>query len=754
MTTDWMEIEFLANRPNGVARVLCRRGLPLAEHTHGSGQVIPDLLCGIPLLLDVRLQAAPESPYLLWACWSSPDMILQPGFVPLNEWRMSLSPRRRTLPVLMLARAQGRYDLPPVWDPEFAALLDERNPTGTMDGRLLLLACPDGPPSWCPAEELARALSLYVASLSPGVKQPLPAGCFLVRSGYGALSLETVPQVRVFAAQVFAKTTGIPRTLSRKPFPLPPGLALECQLRGNLLWGAWRGDAPHHSDLTCFVSTTSRADRATSLRFRVNCSMSASHQNAFTDALLTTAILERRARVSPTAGEASEASKALITLITRRLLQSVETDGRLARVIKTPYFVVRQEARSATLSIHEAAVLPQPWELPDGGQGPSEPADQRQQTDDFVSLFRLLSQDRDLQVLLPDNPWLARNPHARGGRKAVRRAGGNAPPDSDAARSLRRGAMAADLCTILSRIRSVTREEPTEDLSPLTVSLQWTRPRPLLMALLPEVLELTKSACRSLSHLTEALDSADCVQCDLTAELHGEAFAGWIRPGSSVASRETGVRSVALAVQSTLRSLLAISVCTTLDAGADSVWTRALLVHRYARALPLSDKSACVEDPRSDSVVVRTAHSALPAIQKAAKLWQQLLRRAGMAGTSQTAANVAQYLVAKTIANPFQLRKILLEEQEMCERVVHFFDSLQVNHPYRGKPGKASPQDQRTASLLLRAAKRIYPGGAARELVPLLLLAAAGAIAGKRGVPSLNYRLELRAASMGSTNAA
>lgn len=754
MATDWIELEFLTNKLNGVSRVLCEGESPLLAHIVGPGQAIRESLCGVPLLLDVRLDAAPQSQYLLWACWLSPDTDLQPHFAPLNQWRMSLSPPRRALPVLMLARAQGRFDIPPVWDPKFAALLDERNPIATMDGRLLLLASPAGPQPWYPGEALTQALSHYVASLLPGTKQLLPSGCFLVRSGPGTLSINTNPRIRVFAARVSAKTNGTPRSPSRNAVPLPPGLTLECQLKGNLLWGAWRGDGVHNLDAVRFVSTTSQAHRATSVKFRIQCSMSAADQHAFTDALPGASIPLAQATIPTAAGQPGDASNTLISLISRKLLQSVETDGRLARIIKMPYLVVHQEVLPAALSIEEAAAFPYLGKLPDGGQGPAESIVQRQEIAEFVSFLGLISQNRDIQMVLPSNLSMARNPPAVAGTKSAKSATGPSPSDPQTARRLQRAALLADLSAILACIRSVASGRPPEDTGPLAVSLQWTRSRPLLMAMLPEILERTNAVLPPPAPLRQSLDSADRVQCTLAAELPRGAVQSCITSGFSTASRETGLRSAAVAVQFTLRSFLALSVCTTEDACVDSVWTRALLVHRYARVWSPSDKTACVEDPRSDSVLMKTAHSAQQAIRSAAKLWYPLLRRADMPGRGQRATMFAQGLVARTIASPFQLRKILLEEQELCHHIVYFFVSQLPNRLSRLNQAKASQQDQRTAGLLLRAAERIYPGGAARELAPLLLLSAAGAITGAMGGLNLNYRLELRAVSEESTKAA
>ncbi len=733
------DLEVLSSQPEGILHVYCKEASSLLHHLRSEKPGMPSALCGKPLLLEIRLAAAPQLRYRMWACWLPPDTTLQPNLLPLHDFRMGLTPRRRSLPMLMLARAEGRFEIPPMWDPRLSHLLNERGPTHSADGRLLLLASPEGPEPWCASTQLARAISLYFASLSDGGQTVLPEGCFLVRSGQCSLLLEASPRVRVFAAQIIPQASAKARGLSPKPSLLPPGLTLECRVSGQLLWGAWRGDAAKDGSVVSrFVTQTCRADKATTLEFRANSLLSSAEWQTLADAIFA------REVTPPAAVSNSEAAdtEAIAGHVSRQLLKAVESDGRLARARKIPYFLLYQENSPVLITMGEASKLPEKYRFP-GGDGGS------RATAEFVSFPELISRQRDLQLSLPHNLRLD------GSQPRTSLAEGPKPSATLPTRNRTTSQAVSkkpSLADLLLRSQKVVLAQSEREPTRLYAHFEWTQSPKLMLALLPEIAAWARRSWPPPAAVQASLREASSLRCKLEAELvmisHEADHKRLPRRlrGSSMA------RSVVAASQTALRALLAASVCNAAQVCVDTVWSRALLVYRYGRILPPPDNASQIADPRGDDVLSATVHSAMQGLKRISRPWQQMLLQPSVRAQILSSREFAQIQVSRALANPFHLRKILMEEQALCETLAEFAAYSATNTPDAGQAGISEHDAERTASALNRAAHRIYPGGAAAELLPLLVLNACGAAITGKGRGGLRIRCELTAVrGLGST---
>jgi hypothetical protein len=368
---------------------------------HGHSRIPADLL-GVPLLLEIRTQRAPQLRYLLWAAWLSPELTLQPDLQPLSDFHSALSPISQALPPLLLARAESRFDTPPLWDPRFSHLMDERNPHQATEGRLLLLAARSGnAASAHPGPETAalhfiRGLQCFLAALHGCRRTALPEGCFVARSGFRTLHISGRPLLRVVPSLASTGDAHRPAHPPGKPVTIQRPFHLKAEVSGLLLWGAWRGDASIPAESARYLAQSIRADKATRVRYTVE------QADPLTPLAWTTALADSIGlRPQPTWAEA------VVERTAAALGNAVKRDGVLAHSLKKPYQLLLEETIAGAPLLHDACTLPEARPLPDDDShpGPSQPGTSQPGSREPApgtagSLHDFLARKRDLPLLI------------------------------------------------------------------------------------------------------------------------------------------------------------------------------------------------------------------------------------------------------------------------------------------------------------------------------------------------------------------
>lgn len=199
----------------------------------------PDATLTQPMHLNLDCLPGSGVAYPLWAFWLPPDIVWEPRFNPLQSWRAQLPPARRRMPFLVLAKAQGTWDLQEMFSTQFSHLLQERDPLGTPNGRILAYApLPPAPLG----DSLAHALITFLHTLSPRSEATLPEATFVVRSGVDRVHWDLPFPATLFVRKSrhgYAATTQDPPSLR---VPIPHGLRVQAQWQGPFVWGAWRAE--------------------------------------------------------------------------------------------------------------------------------------------------------------------------------------------------------------------------------------------------------------------------------------------------------------------------------------------------------------------------------------------------------------------------------------------------------------------------------------------------------------------------------
>ena len=69
-----------------------------------------------PIAIEAAIPGAATVTYPITACWLPAERITEPELAPLAAWMEELDGVLQSRPLLLLARAEGRWDLPSTWD--------------------------------------------------------------------------------------------------------------------------------------------------------------------------------------------------------------------------------------------------------------------------------------------------------------------------------------------------------------------------------------------------------------------------------------------------------------------------------------------------------------------------------------------------------------------------------------------------------------------------------------------------------------
>lgn len=309
----------------------------------------PPAALGQPLRL--RLQGLPgaRAEYPLWAIWFSPDTTGEPRFAPLDSWRAQGSPACRQSPVLAIAKAQGAWDLPEIFatpssDLRLSDLLHERDPLGTPDGRLLLIA---PQPAVNLGDTLAAALATFFHSLAPEADAIFPENALFIRSG-----IRSIQWNLPLPASIHLRPA--PKALrARNPNPsslrvsAPLGLQVRARWNGPFLWGAWRTQQQQERFLTLGIRGGAALHGDLSLGLE---------KEAENRALLHASLPHRNFSVPVS----QEASSQLLDRAVRSLQRDLLRDSRIQTTLETPYGELLRIPVAAPLSLFLANAIPEP----------------------------------------------------------------------------------------------------------------------------------------------------------------------------------------------------------------------------------------------------------------------------------------------------------------------------------------------------------------------------------------------------------
>lgn len=346
-----------------------------------------------PLGISLPLEKAPGEAYPLWAFWMEAETVWEPRFGPFEEWRSRLPDSHRGRPLLVVARTQGHWDLPDRFSPELARLLQEKDPLGTPDGRMVVCAAPPAMPL---CDSLHSAIGWFLDSMRPSSHEPFPANCLVVRSG-----CRTVRWGLPFSAAVLACASSqklVARHPDPPPFrmPLPCGLRVQTNWEGPFLWGAWR--------------TEERAERFLTLGYRAGA--------AIRGGLSVCMASEERSRalfhgaLVSTSGGASIArgtSDGLLERALRAITRNLAESHAVRHAMETPYAELLRTAAPDTLTLHEAASLPAAEPMGPPPEDPEEDGEASGKTFPPDDLCGALQQPREVQMVFPSAKAAARN---------------------------------------------------------------------------------------------------------------------------------------------------------------------------------------------------------------------------------------------------------------------------------------------------------------------------------------------------------
>lgn len=781
---------------------------------------LPESCLGLPLHLSFRPHRAPTVEYPLWVFWLAPHFVLEAGFHPLSEWKQALAKLPDAQPILVIARAEGRWKLPHIWDLRLSALLHERDASGIPNGRVLFLANPTHQPA---TVVLRNGLSAFAASLDPTSQALLPEASLLIRSGRQALQISanaafalypTLSTTDLSDASVTAveRNSGKSGSIFEMPNPLRTMFCASARFQDPLLWGAWRSGFQIHR----FLTTTSRAANAE--RTPLHARLFRSQLAAFSD---LQASLVEPLPLDTTSGESTDVDPALppptrayCERLQRSLERSLRQDSAIRAALETPYQTLHRQNLGQAPTLYEAASFPQPIHLPGDGRAGFQNSAVSPRS--FVSFSELLSRSRHVALVAPlsgssanpNNAAAMRNaeparsanmqsvkttpplqesvslqePVSKSGFVSYFRSGSSGEcsdmKQADSAEALMPVASATPV-GILHRMLLAATGSPDQPSSACQVRFQVERPRHLALTLLPELLSWANGGEDLPRDLTQSWEGAAHIRLSLSASIPPDDLAVWHslasqpnpskKPAVAMNQAQSGdvgvallnsvacMRAATVAMQKALRTMLAVAVLPQAAEAAYGVWTRALLVHRHAQIAPAATTDGLVADPRADSVLEQIVRSASASLRRKSATWQAMQRSAVVQPEAHhatrnvtdsptkgklSAMRPAPHRIATAFAedhmqaclrHPAHLRKILLEESEIChlpERVVRTAASrLTARTSTRTSPLTLLQEAERLTGPYLRSLQRIYPGGAAASLASLLLVAANAAIA-------------------------
>ena|GEM_PF-6003518 len=759
---------------------------------------LPESCLGLPLHLSFHPHRAPTVEYPLWVFWLAPHFVLEAGFHPLSEWKQALAKLPNAQPILVIARAEGRWKLPHSWDLRLSALLHERDASGIPNGRALFLANPTHQPA---TVVLRNGLSAFVASLDPTSQALLPEASVLIRSGRQALQISanagfelhpTLATTDLSEASVTALERKFPERASAIEIPTPARtfFCASARFQDPLLWGAWRSGF----HIVKFITATSRA---------ANPERTPLHARLFRSQLAAISEL-RTPPPDALAGESADLNPSLppptrvyLERLQRSLERNLRHDSAIRTALDSPYQILHQQSLGQSPTLSEVASFPLPIHLP--GDGSTSVQNPLGAPRGFVSFSELLARSRDVSLVAPigeaqpvsatDNQvvdlFQSAHPQPAPGTLALksgfvsyfRPASSTERPNvkQDDSTTASRSPVSATPAVILHHILLAATASPDQPSSLCQVRFQVERPRHLALTLLPELLTWATGDEHLLRELPGNWEGAAHMRLSLTASIPPADLAAWsslasvpnasknlppkaddagqAETAASVVNSKTCMRAAAVAMQKALRTLLAVAVLPEASDAANGVWTRALLVHRHAHVPPAAATDGLVADPRADAVLEQIIRSAGSALRRKSATWQAMQRSAVAQSDSShytdspakgqvTAMRPAPHRIATVFAEdhmqaclrqPAHLRKILLEESEIChlpERVLRAAASrLTTRTSARTNPLTLLQEAERLAGPYLRSLQRIYPGGAAASLASVLLVAANGAIA-------------------------
>lgn len=313
---------------------------------------LPDSCIGKPLAISLRFERAIEANYPLWAFWLKADAAWGTGFAPLSEWRSRLPASHKALPLLVMARSQGRWDLEDPFRPEFAHLLREKDPLGNPDGGMLVHAAAPGTP---PGEALHASLQRFLDSIRPSGGEDLPENCLVARSGCRSVEWDLPLPATLLARMLGEGSTGRNSRPSVIRIPLTPSLRVRARWKGPLLWGAWRAAEAWER----FLALGYRGGDAMRIGLDVR-----AEESGETHARFHRCLADASSGMEISRAECDHILSRGIRTIARNLAE----DGEIGRILETPYAVLLRRNAPKGLSLFEAVSLPSP-EPPEASPG-------------------------------------------------------------------------------------------------------------------------------------------------------------------------------------------------------------------------------------------------------------------------------------------------------------------------------------------------------------------------------------------------
>ncbi|MCL4782110.1 MAG: hypothetical protein KJZ70_03660 [Bryobacterales bacterium] len=313
-----------------------------------SGDALPPASCyEQPLRIALQFEGAGGARYPLWAFWLRTDDTWGAGFTPLREWRAQLPPPQRAHPLLVMARSQGRWDLEERFSLEFTQLMQEKDPLGIPDGRMMVRADTAAVPLH---EALHTSIRSLLDSMRPASREPLPENCLVLRSGYRAVDWN-LPCPAAVVARLRGEGAAA-RSLrgATGRIPLSPDPRVRARWKGPLLWGAWKSGGGGQR----FLTLGYRGGDALHGELTVQAGEGDETQEQFSRCLTDFLNGEAIARAE---------SDAALSRCMRTLTRNLEGDPEIRRALETPYAVLLRGGIPESLRLFEAASMPSPEPL-------------------------------------------------------------------------------------------------------------------------------------------------------------------------------------------------------------------------------------------------------------------------------------------------------------------------------------------------------------------------------------------------------
>lgn len=327
----------------GIAEGLVEGPSPLVNALISATAVPPESCYSQPLGISLRSMRPGLPIYPLWAFWLRPNQIWEPGFAPLQSWRTQLPSTHRGSPLLVLAKAQGRWSGDEAFSTELSRILHERDPLGAPDGRMLVHAAF---PSMPLRNSLFQAIQCFLASMQPSSQEFLPENTMLVRSGWSSANWD-LP----FPAAVLVRASRRGLTAQHPDPPLfrisiPHGLRVQTNWKGPLVWGAWRGDRRQERFLTLGRWAGSAIRGGVQVQLHKESQSKAQFHGSLS-------------RVSGGANVTRVKSDQLLARSVRNIARELADDYKLTLAMETPYAELLRVAAPQEITLFEAASKPE-----------------------------------------------------------------------------------------------------------------------------------------------------------------------------------------------------------------------------------------------------------------------------------------------------------------------------------------------------------------------------------------------------------